>query len=364
MKHAVPDDPQPHIDALESALAALDPPPPAPLDEDRIAGPLLGLAIGDALGNTSEAMNPKERRERFGEVRDYQRNRRLKGADKGRRIGLPSDDTQLTFRTIESYLDKGNIDPADLMLRFAEEPIYGIGQALRAALDAHKSGEPWTRTGQDSAGNGALMRIAPIALIHARSPGPDLWRDGLRATLATHRDPLALAASAAFLGLLTEALALTAAPDPAWWLDAFLRYARPIDPARIYTPRRQGLAFSGGLVAIAEELVRPALKSKAPTRELCDAWHSGAYLLETLPCVLLILARHGRDPEEAIIRAVNDTRDNDTCAAIVGAAVGALHGRDALPRRWIDKLSGRTRAFDDGRVFELIAAFTKRLIGA
>ena len=64
----------------------------------------------------------------------------------------------------------------------------------------------------------------------------------------------------------------------------------------------------------------------------------------------------GSNPEEAIVRAVNDTLDNDTVAAIVGAAVGALHGRASLPRRSMDGLSGRTVATDDGRMFELLEA--------
>jgi ADP-ribosyl-[dinitrogen reductase] hydrolase len=71
--------------------------------------------------------------------------------------------------------------------------------------------------------------------------------------------------------------------------------------------------------------------------------------------VLHVLARHAGDPEEAIVRAVNDTKDNDTVAAIVGACVGALHGRAGLPSRWIDGLRGRTAARDDGRVFALLA---------
>ena len=50
------------------------------------------------------------------------------------------------------------------------------------------------------------------------------------------------------------------------------------------------------------------------------------------------------DPEDAIVRAVNDTSDNDTIAAILGAAMGALHGREALPERWMAGLSGRTGA--------------------
>ena len=50
------------------------------------------------------------------------------------------------------------------------------------------------------------------------------------------------------------------------------------------------------------------------------------------------------------------TKDNDTVAAIVGSAVGALHGRNGLPARWIENLLGRTTDSDDGRVFELLEA--------
>ena len=89
--------------------------------------------------------------------------------------------------------------------------------------------------------------------------------------------------------------------------------------------------------------------------EAGDIWYSGAYLMETVPTVLYILMKHAGDPEEAIVRAVNDTKDNDTIAAIVGAAVGALHGRDALPSRWVSNLAGRVVAsIDDNRVFQLI----------
>jgi ADP-ribosylglycohydrolase len=94
--------------------------------------------------------------------------------------------------------------------------------------------------------------------------------------------------------------------------------------------------------------------------EACDYWRSGAYLLETVPSVLYILMLHGDDPEQAIIRAATDTYDNDTIAALVGAAVGALHGRTALPRRWIENLSGRTRSNDDGRIFQLLDAARQR----
>lgn len=88
--------------------------------------------------------------------------------------------------------------------------------------------------------------------------------------------------------------------------------------------------------------------------EACNRWYSEAYLLETVPSALYILMKHGHDFEQAVLRAVNDTKDNDTIAAIVGAAAGALHGRRSIPLRWIENLYGRTTDRDDGRVFELL----------
>ena len=79
-----------------------------------------------------------------------------------------------------------------------------------------------------------------------------------------------------------------------------------------------------------------------------------------MPTVLYTLELHGHDPEGAIVRAVNDTKDNDTVAAIVGAAVGAMHGAAALPARWRDALTGRTREDDDGAMFSMIAAARAR----
>ena len=70
---------------------------------DRVRGMLLALAIGDALGNTSEGLTAADRESRYGEISDYLPNIH---AD-GRRVGLPSDDSQLAFWTLESLLERG-----------------------------------------------------------------------------------------------------------------------------------------------------------------------------------------------------------------------------------------------------------------
>ena len=66
------------------------------IDADRLRGMMLGLAIGDALGNTSESLNPTARQRLYGEIRDYLPNHYAND----RCVGLPSDDTQLSFWTL------------------------------------------------------------------------------------------------------------------------------------------------------------------------------------------------------------------------------------------------------------------------
>jgi hypothetical protein len=144
------------------------------------------------------------------------------------------------------------------------------------------------------------------------------------------------------------------APKPEWWLDTFVPVARQIEGNTTYVSRNPNLPHEGPLWQFVDREVRQALRKNWSTLKACDRWHSGAYLLETMPCVLYILVRHGDNPEEAITRAVNDTKDNDTIAAIVGAAVGAVHGREGFPARWVTGLLGRTGADDDWHVFELI----------
>ena len=325
-------------------------PLPAGLDFSRVEGMLLGLAIGDALGNATESQSPRERRAQYGEIRDYLPSRRH-----GDRRGYPSDDTQMAFWTLEQIFEDGRFDPASLARRFARRRIFGIGNTVRQFQFNYGSGKPWERCGDRSAGNGSLMRIAPILVPHLRSPSPALWADTALCGMITHNDSMAIASCVAFVAVLWDLLAMEGPPAPEWWLERFISILKDAESNEDYRPRSPHLlGFRGPLWRLLDTEVRRAWENDVPALEAFDRWYSGAYLLETVPCVLYILMKYGGEPEEAIVRAVNDTRDNDTVAAIVGAAVGALHDKEALPERWIQGLSGRTQEDDDGRVFELI----------
>jgi ADP-ribosyl-[dinitrogen reductase] hydrolase len=324
----------------------------AAISFDRIEGMLLGLAVGDSLGNTSESLLPSERRASYGEIRDYLPNFY---AD-GKRAGLPSDDTQMAFWTLEHLLESGRIIPDGLARIFASRQIFGMGRTVGAFRRSFNAGRPWHEAAQPSAGNGALMRIAPVVIPHAKAPSALLWEDAIMAGAVTHNDCSSIGACVAFAGMLVDLLATTNVPSADWWLDTYCSRARLIEGDVQLRPRKVGLEFTGPIWQLVETYVRRALKEDLAVLQACEQWYSGAFLLETVPSVLFILARHSNDPEEAIVRAVNDTRDNDTMGAIVGAAMGALHGRNGLPERWISGLTGRTSTNDDGRVFELIRA--------
>lgn len=326
----------------------------------RVRGMLLGLAVGDALGGTSEGMLAGERREHFGEIRNYLPNRHAEQQE----IGLPSDDTQLAFLTVAHLLEHERIEPDALAEQFCSHRIFGIGRSTRAFVASWNKTRDWRKAAQPSAGNGGLMRIAPVLLPHLRGGSADLWVDTALATAISHNDRSAIASSIAFVGLLGELLAMPTPPQVDWWVETFLARAKPIEgDETLYRPRSGPLADAsrGPLWQFVAEHVPPALEK--PVQQAQETWHSGAYLMETVPTVLHVLARHGSDPEEAIVRAVNDTKDNDTVAAIVGAAVGALHGDEALPERWRRGHSGRVIADrDEPNLFNLIDDAVARFV--
>ncbi|MCI0447277.1 ADP-ribosylglycohydrolase family protein [bacterium] len=319
-------------------------------DFAKVEGMMLGLAVGDALGNTTEGLSPAIRADSFGEVREYLMNRRFDAAR-----GFPSDDTQLAYWTLEQIIQDRGFDPQHVAEQFCNRHIYGVGLAVSEFRENFNSGKLWFESGPESAGNGALMRIAPILIPHLKTGRTALWTDTALCAMITHNDTASISACLAFVAMLWDLLAMKSPPPKDWWLHRYLEVASDLEIGTEYKPRAPDfIGYSGSMWKFVEQSVGWADFQGLSTLDACTSWHSGAYLFETVPSVLYILKQHAHDPEAAIIRAVNDTHDNDTIAAIVGAAVGALHGKDALPKRWIENHTGRTRESDDGRIFELL----------
>ena len=298
-----------HRDAIEGLLAMID-------LQDRYRGVLLGLACGDALGGPVEF---KSRDEIIGlhpgGLRDF-----VGGGWLSLSPGEITDDTQMTLAIARSLAERPSLDMNDIAARFLEwlhsEP-KDIGLTTRAALQALDRGIPWDEAGThvtgyasgQSAGNGAVMRCAPVAL-RFRSDLSALDQASRDTARITHADARCQAAAVAINRSIAHLLA-----------DA------PIETL-----------VESVLSVIDEPETREALR-KAPGLERHQV-RSGGFVLDTMQSALWSFLKHG-DLESTVIEAVNLGADTDTTGAVAGALAGARYGASAIPERWISQVQHR-----------------------
>lgn len=348
------------IDLVPGRLFDRDPDSmPDDFDFDRVEGMMLGLVIGEALGMPTERWLPNRRRLTSGEIRDYPQ-----GSQAGAPVELISDDMYLAFSTLEQMIADGGFNPQRLAECFCHRHVFGRGFTVRQFISNYRSGLPWYQCGPKSSRNGAIVRIAPILIPHLPLATSDLWVDTALAAMITHNDAGSTAACLAWVNLLWSLLRMRAVPEPMWWLSTFCDVMREVEGAACYRVRSgKFFGYEGTIGQFLERHVAEAYDQGLSALDACNQWHSGVQMIETAPSVVYLLMRYGHDPEEAIVRAVNDTKDNDTIAAMVGAAVGALHGRAGLPARWIERLPLGSRQGDGTAaetIFELLAAARQR----
>jgi len=280
--------------------------------EDRYRGCLLGLAVGDALGGPVEFMSSAEISARHGRLREMVGGGWLELAP-----GEYTDDTQLALVIARSIARLGSVAPADIAGGFVawyRSAPKDVGNTTSRSIRHLIAGASWREAGRETdramgargAGNGSLMRTAPIAL----ACWPDreaLDRLGREVSAITHANRLATGACVAFDRAL--AAVLEGAGDP-------LAAAAGVDDADVRA-----------VVLAVPDLSHQEVRS-------------GGFVLETLQAALWSCARHD-DFEETVVEAVNLGGDADTTGAVAGALAGACYGVSAIPARWLSVLQGR-----------------------
>lgn len=302
----------PGDDAAPGEAHAARQPPPDPADRAR--GCLLGLAVGDALGTTLE----------FSERGTLPRQTEMTGGGPfGLRAGEWTDDTAMALALAESLLARGGLDPRDAMDRFVawwREGAYSctgrcfdIGATTAEALGRYRrTGEPFAGSvSEGTAGNGSLMRLAPVALF---APGDAGETDRLarEQSRLTHGAPQAVEACAFFAGLLREAV-------------------MGADKAAVLAPRAWG----------GHAAVRDVAGGGWRGKGRAEVRASG-YVVHTLEAALWAVGRT-ECFEDALVLAVNLGEDADTVGAVTGQLAGALYGESGIPRRWLRPLAWQER---------------------
>jgi ADP-ribosyl-[dinitrogen reductase] hydrolase len=288
---------------------------------DKVAGTILGTAVGDALGLPREGLSAVRASRLFGD--GPLRHRFVFGR------GMVSDDTEHTCMVGQALL-RSPADPA----RFARSLAWrlrwwllglpaGIGVATLRALLKLWLGFPPANSGVFSAGNGPAMRAALLGV--CLGDHLDHLRSFIRSsTRLTHTDPRAergalLVALAAHYGMRHGAEAVTA--------DGFL------DRVRKDLPDLD--AELADLLAKVKDHLGRNLPASALAETLRQRRGISGYIYRTVPVALYVWLRSPGDYRTAVEEVIRLGGDTDSTAAIVGALVGATAGVQVIPVDWL-----------------------------
>lgn len=271
--------------------------------EQRILGCLLSGALGDALGAHYEGCVAPL---------DFEFPAQL-------RI---TDDTQLTLATCEALLETGDAHPeriAQSFLRwFRAGRITGIGSSTLKSLTELDAGGHWAlvgATGERSAGNGAAMRIAPLAFV--LDPAVDEDRRTLRDVCRiTHRN------DEAYVGALAVVLAIR-----------HLLAGEARDESLI-----EMLAQSLPDTCVRDRMLW-VCEAKPTVQEYARRFNTTGYVADSVPLALLVVVRSAELMEgfRSIISCGGDT---DTIASMFGQVFGAEQGISPVLLNQIPAIEG------------------------
>ncbi len=277
---------------------------------DRAQAAYLGLAIGDALGATVEFMTPGEIRHKYRVHRD------IRGGGWLRlKPGQVTDDTTMSLALGRAILTQGGrveaLACAQAFEAWMRAKPVDIGNTVRRNLVTFRhSGNPVAPPSEHDAGNGAVMRILPVALATIGEP-VERVSTAIRAQAhVTHHNVLSDGACDTLVAMLHAVLEKIGAGGTAQDLRHF---------ATVLVARHAEYTFDG---------------------KLRD--NPSGYVVETMQAVFQAFFAT-TNFEDCLIDVVNRGGDADTTGAIAGMLAGAFYGLDAIPRRWRRALDPNVR---------------------
>ena len=301
--------------------------------QQRAAGALYGLAVGDALGMPTESLPRAEIVARYGPLLDsFQPGPPDQPLAAGLPAGTVTDDTEQALLLAGLIIEgRGVVDETEFARRLLgwEEQMRArgrgslLGPSTRRALAALLDGSDVAEAGRFGTTNGAAMRITPVGVA---TPGDDLGQlvdRVVAASRVTHHTGVALAGAAAIAAAVSAGVAGASVPEATGAAIAAAGQA----------------AGRGYWVAAADVAARigwaAGLTVGLDPRSAIDAVYTlvGTSLAsqESVPAVFAMLSAAPDDPWLACRMAASAGGDTDSIAAMAGAVAGACYGVTAFP---------------------------------
>ncbi|MET8387686.1 ADP-ribosylglycohydrolase family protein [Streptosporangium canum] len=322
----------------------------------RVRGCLLGGALGDALGAPVEFDSLGEIRRQYGPAGLTE-----PAPDRRGRVGLITDDTQMTLFTVEGLIRGENATavrraylrwldtqqhpsppPADGGIRTGrlreQRWLYSQRAPGNACLSGlrHREAVAPTRFGEPgpvnpaSKGCGTVMRSAPFGL-RARS-ARHAFELAAECAQVTHGHPTGYLAAGAFAAIVHFLMTDLTTDDSATLAQAV---RRAMDLLSAYPSHEE----TTGALRAAVSLAAEGVPNPERIESLGGAWIAEEALAIAVYCALV--NPEPGDIRQALLLAVNHSGDSDSTGAVCGNLLGALHGETALPGDWLVHLEGR-----------------------
>lgn len=283
------------------------------------------------------------------------------------RRGMYSDDTNAALALASSLVASGGLEgrhaahqyaefffDEDCPKRFCPPTAEAVMQRVRDGMDYKATGLPPHFPFQGgSFANGGGMRTSPLGIAFRGASAAQMRIAAAEAVRSSHTHPEAVdgaavqayaVAFAARLGVAGRTLDFCPA--------AFLREVSAAASTPAFRRRLDAIlceftALRGSAEADDVRVLRRIVDEGDPKdRREGSGFDFQIAAVDMTPCVLWIAARYHHVPEEAIMRAISIGGDTDTCACMVGAILGALHGTKWIPLRWWDGVENGKRGRD------------------
>lgn len=292
------------------------------LDVERFRGCLLGLAVGDALGTTLEFQSPGA----FHPIEEI-----VGGGPFRLGRGQWTDDTAMALCLADSLIQCRGFDVEDQLTQYVRwwkegrwsctGICFDIGNTTRQALEDHRdTGRLRRAEDATEAGNGSLMRLAPVPMFFANEPERAM-HFARESSYTTHGAVEAADACAYYAGLIVGAL-------------------RGVDKETLLRPEYSPAGdywTANPASARVREVMRGPFKDKEPPRIV-----GSGYVVKSLEAALWAFHKSTSFREGALL-AVNLGDDADTTGAIYGQLAGAYYGIRGIPESWRDVIFWRDR---------------------
>ena len=309
---------------------------------DKFSGTLLGVAIGDTLGQPFEGWLREKIQSKVNNFQEFvMKNKKL--------FNTYTDDTQLTIHTARALIEGSgfNIDIfVKAYVNWLDDPPIGPGYGCLISIKKLKYGIPWKEAASNSGGNGTAMRISPIGLFYINEP-EELKKVAYQSSLITHSHPAA-AASAIVVARAISYLA-SKNPEEGFSIDEFFNTIidsianshKPIWNEFISILKKVkenvGTPINSGLIKFSQI----GVKSPFFIEEYFGKAFIHPYAISTVACAIFIFINKLNSFEDCIYELAGAGGDSDTVGAIGGSLAGAYFGMKNIPIELVDLLKNK-----------------------